>query len=515
MKNRVKFSGSMALGCVLSVMAAIPVMWADAPPQKTDQNAQASPRTAFTYQGQLRDASGPTNGTFDVRFSLYTTQTSGPALQSVEYEGLALTNGLFHLQLDFGPAAQETSEGWLEIAVRPAGSTDSYAVLTPRQKLISMPYAILAQAESWSLIGVPVGFAGRVDADMATTDNRADHSATNAKMADGQAGKNLESLKGDVNPSEGSAVAAAPANTPNRLAKFDSTGRTFIDSIMFDNGANVGVGTTSPGALLDVAGTAQLRGAAGAAGLVVNSGGNVGIGTTSPGSKLDVAGTAQLRGAAGGIGLFVNSSGNVDVGNSTAARRLNVSGEALMATAVRTSVGMANIRLGADAVNDDIEIGSTNPSIRNVAFFNTGGGGFFMNVHAASFRTFSDARLKTNVTTLTHALEKINQMRGVSFDWNEASGFVGHAPSVHDIGVIAQEVEAVFPELVNTSSTDGYKAVDYSRLTAVLIEAVKELNAKNQALQAQSEQKDQAIQSLSARVAMLEQLVQQFIRAKE
>ena len=56
-------------------------------------------------------------------------------------------------------------------------------------------------------------------------------------------------------------------------------------------------------------------------------------------------------------------------------------------------------------------------------------------------------------------------------------GQAGHK----QIGVVAQDVEAVFPELV-ASSVDGYKSVDYTKLTAVLIEAVKELKAENDAL---------------------------------
>jgi hypothetical protein len=156
--------------------------------------------------------------------------------------------------------------------------------------------------------------------------------------------------------------------------------------------------------------------------------------------------------------------------------------------------------------NGNVGIGTVNPGFK----LDVAG-----TVRATSFVPPSDARLKTHVATLTNALEKLEQLRGVSFEWNEQSESLGHASGQSDIGVIAQEVETVFPELVNTSSTDGYKAVDYSRLTAVLIEAVKELNAKNQAAQAQLEQKDQEIQSLSARLEALEQRVQKLARDRE
>jgi len=87
----------------------------------------------------------------------------------------------------------------------------------------------------------------------------------------------------------------------------------------------------------------------------------------------------------------------------------------------------------------------------------------------------SDARLKKNVETLSGALDKIGRTRGVSYDL--ASGL-----SARQIGVIAQELEQEFPELVVTDG-NGYKAVAYDRLSAVLIEAVKELKSQNQALQ--------------------------------
>jgi len=82
----------------------------------------------------------------------------------------------------------------------------------------------------------------------------------------------------------------------------------------------------------------------------------------------------------------------------------------------------------------------------------------------------SDYRLKDNVKEIDNALDKVSQIRGVEFDWNEKqSVYEGH-----DIGVIAQEVEKVAPEIVVTRD-DGYKAVNYQKLTALLIEAVKEL----------------------------------------
>ena len=85
----------------------------------------------------------------------------------------------------------------------------------------------------------------------------------------------------------------------------------------------------------------------------------------------------------------------------------------------------------------------------------------------------SDERLKDNITPITNALDKVKQIGGYEFDWNDKqSTYEGH-----DVGVIAQEIEAVLPELVTTRD-NGYKAVKYEKIIALLIEAIKEQQAQ-------------------------------------
>jgi Chaperone of endosialidase len=105
-------------------------------------------------------------------------------------------------------------------------------------------------------------------------------------------------------------------------------------------------------------------------------------------------------------------------------------------------------------------------------------------VHASSTSTSSDERFKTNVVPLVNALEKVATLRAVSFDWNGLYEALGRSTGRREIGVIAQDVEKVFPELVSTWNEERYRAVDYGRLTAVLIEAIKELKAQNDAFEA-------------------------------
>lgn len=85
----------------------------------------------------------------------------------------------------------------------------------------------------------------------------------------------------------------------------------------------------------------------------------------------------------------------------------------------------------------------------------------------------SDARFKDNVKTIPNALDKVSKIGGYTYDWNETAGDVlGRSGS--DVGVIAQEVEEVLPEVVKTRE-NGYKAVNYEKMVALLIEANKEL----------------------------------------
>ena len=85
----------------------------------------------------------------------------------------------------------------------------------------------------------------------------------------------------------------------------------------------------------------------------------------------------------------------------------------------------------------------------------------------------SDKRLKDNIKPIENALAKIESIGGYTYEWNDnQSTYEGS-----DIGVIAQEIEAIAPELVIDRET-GYKAVKYEKLVAILIEGIKELSAK-------------------------------------
>jgi len=83
----------------------------------------------------------------------------------------------------------------------------------------------------------------------------------------------------------------------------------------------------------------------------------------------------------------------------------------------------------------------------------------------------SDRRWKDNITPIESPLQKLLELGGYEFDWREDS--VVHGNKGHDVGVIAQEVEAVLPEAVQTRNS-GMKAVRYEKIIPLLIETIKE-----------------------------------------
>ena len=156
----------------------------------------------------------------------------------------------------------------------------------------------------------------------------------------------------------------------------------------------------------------------------------------------------------GGGGSYGGNGGNIRVTTS------NVGTGMLPSSVV---IGDA----GADgtmdlSVDGNVGIGLTNPtSILQVVQ------GSFTDPIADAWTLYSSRRWKENINTINNALDKVQQLRGVEYDWK--------ADGKHDIGLIAEEVGEVIPEIV-TYEENGIdaKSVDYSRLVALLIEASKE-----------------------------------------
>lgn len=110
-------------------------------------------------------------------------------------------------------------------------------------------------------------------------------------------------------------------------------------------------------------------------------------------------------------------------------------------------------------------------------------------VSAGNVTAYSDPRLKEDVERIENALWIIHQLDGVRFRWNGRTALIGQ-PGKRDVGVLADQVEAVLPEIVGRSIEDAangderWRTVDYDKLIPVLIEAIKELTARVKTLEA-------------------------------
>lgn len=150
--------------------------------------------------------------------------------------------------------------------------------------------------------------------------------------------------------------------------------------------------------------------------------------------------------------------------------------------------------------NGRIGVGTTTPSKK---FYVNGSAGGTTGWNA------SDMRWKKGIQTISNALDGIMKIRGVQYDWKNASvdESTGFDDKTH-YGVIAQEVEAVFPNLVdNSGNTEEYKHVEYNGFVGILIEAVKELKTENDVAKSENTQLRQELLALKSRQAAIEDML--------
>jgi len=264
--------------------------------------------------------------------------------------------------------------------------------------------------------------------------------------------------------------------------------------------------------------------------LFVNaSSGNVGIGTTSPSQKLHIydnngnianngsvyiqnindGGALRVKNNgqsyhndrwifdvqnAGGSVLRVLGNGNVGIGTTNPQAPLEIyrndadswirfhdPGQNHFTTGLDTSNAAYVIATGVDLntplvtikTTGNVGIGTTTPSYK----LDVNG-----NLRAYGITDASDIRLKKNINTISNALEKVSKLRGVNFEWKDEDKGEGT-----QLGLIAQEVEKVFPEAVSKDDK-GYKSIAYGKLAGAFVEAVKELKSENDALKQENQE---------------------------
>ena len=321
---------------------------------------------------------------------------------------------------------------------------------------------------------------------------------------------------------------------------------------VWNNSGNVGIGTNAPGAKLDVAGgdlyvrasgrviTDTLQnysgggvplniqtggaqnltfGTNGTERMRIDTSGNVGIGAPSAGAKLDVNGGIKLNGSLAGSSSITQSSGGATTSLTPGSLALVSQYGAIMTigggrldmsdggsissyynwNGLHTG-GVTNASNYADA--GDGQFIALNYNSNGKAVYGAGYGAQGYGIYCAvgycgsagaSWTTTSDGRLKENIKTIASGLDKILNLRGVYYTWKD------HRMTGNQIGFIAQEVLPIVPEAV-TKNANGEYTMSYERIVPVLVEAVKDLNKKNDDLKAQNDKLEARLSALEAKL---------------
>ena len=477
------------------------------------------------FSGIVNDESGkPMHGVAGITFALYRGRDGGAPLwletQNVELDG----KGHYAVLLGASKADGLPSDLFISGDARWLGVQPERQPEQPRVLLVSVPYALkAADAEtvggkppSAFVLAAPAGDTSKTGQAAApstiaaisgsgtanfipiwksstTLGNSAlfqsgskvgiGTTTPNAKLEVGGPGEGSLALRLDSGPN--AFLDIIPTNTGGRFQTvFDPLNNR---DIVFAGGTqNFGVGTTSPNAKLEVQGPGEgkltFRLLSGPNAFLditpTNTGGkfqtvfdplnnrdivfaggtqNFGIGTTSPNAKLE-----SVVASEGTLALRLDSGPNsfLDITPTNAGGRFQTQVSTVNNRDLIFLPGTGNVGIGTTTPANTLEVVAGGTTL------------------ADAWTVRSSRRFKTNIQPLEGALEKVEQLQGVSYD-RKSDGR-------HEIGVIAEDVDQVLPEVVSRDPrTKEAQGVDYARLAALLIEAVKSQQAEIQQLKVQ------------------------------
>ena len=253
-----------------------------------------------------------------------------------------------------------------------------------------------------------------------------------------------------------------------------SSGAAGTNGTNGSNGTNGATGTAGSNGAAGATGSAGINGATGTAGSNGTNGatGSAGVNGSTGAGLTGATGTAGSNGSNGATGTAGNTGATGAAGPSSGYLNGPISGFSLLIGA--TSAGVNTGATGNGWFGNALFVGPQGAT--GIAFGATG------EIRATAEITAyysSDERLKENILTIDNALGKLRKLKGVMFDWKDdvvagRGGEDGYFVRKHDTGVIAQEVEAVLPEVV-AERADGFKAVRYEKLAGLIIQAINEL----------------------------------------
>ena len=305
--NRRKFSSLLVLlPCLTGAVLAAPL------------------GSAFNFQSHLRQSGVAADGPYDFQFSLWDAPTNGvPIGATLTLAGVGVSNGVFTVPLDFGTNAFPGAARWLEMSVRPGGDTNAFTVLSPRQALLAVPYALHATTADNTAAS---GLTGTIP-DARLSGNVALLNAANTFSANqtvnGAVGigtpASAATVLHVVSPNANARVlfeSSVPNGNPSLTVKANSpAGEADIVADRADTGASathqlatggsVDWGFRTPNFTSGEPNRLDIANSSSTPVMTLRQNGNVGIGRTSPATALDVNGTVTATSFSGsGAGLL-------------------------------------------------------------------------------------------------------------------------------------------------------------------------------------------------------------------
>lgn len=500
--------------------------------------------TAFTYQGRLTDANQPANGLYDFQFKLFDAPTAGNQRGPTEsFFDIFLDAGYFTVELDFvGDDPNVSTLGliykriwgsgearWLEIAVRPvlqlAESDQTYSltaepqpeplvytILSPRQKITPVPYALYSLSSGEGPEPEPLGVGG---------------SGTDNYIPRWRGTSDLENSV--IYQTDTGNVGIGTTGPASTLEVSDAGGSTLIlrdKGSMGGDGAGIDFryGGAPPAYIARI--LPYVQGGGGGdilfqtapdydgpyeTKMILQRGGNVGIGTTSPTAKLQVAGTTlisnggietifgtaatpgyRFMGTGVNMGMFAASANELAFSTNSAERmRINSAG---------------NVGIGTTAPTEKLDVNGT-ARLRGISAGGTGTVPVVVDGNGKLWKSGlspSSRRYKTNIQDLESDTSKVLELRPVRFQWKTTGQ--------EEIGLIAEEVEVIAKDLVIYDQEGKPDAVKYDKVALYLLSVVKAQQQRIAALEAKQAEN----RSLAQRIEALEQMLrQQNFPAKE
>jgi hypothetical protein len=457
------------------------------------QTVQAQ-TTAFTYQGRLTDTGTP-QSTYQMRFELYDALTGPNQVgATITNPSVAVTQGSFTVQLDFGAAAFDGTNRFLEIAVK-RNAGDPFTILIPRQQIASSPYSIRALGAAQADVALDANKLGGLDAsEYVTTTGAGNTFVSNA--------------------------------TTQQTGNFNISGVGIV-------GNSLGIGTTpNPGFKLDMIGNARITTANGAEITFASPNAESGMSTAFNGGRADLRfdGTTLklVAGLAGGPpspinGINIDTDGNVGIGTTNLANaRLQVDGFA------RDGIyGFSSFGNGVDGQGTSSGVrgfcgsiggrGVYGISINGVGVEGSGNGsnsfGVFSNGYlgvdrlgAAGNTTMcrnslnqiancsSSLRYKKDLQPFGDGLSFINQLQPIAFKWK--------TDNLLDVGFAAEDVAKINPLFVTYNDKGEVEGVKYDRLSVVFVNAFKQQQTQIERQQKQLEEQQLQIENLKKLICL-------------